>query len=54
MRKRPSSGICIYCGKPTGPADHWTQTRRHTYIFWHYRCWVDLERFYDERRKKNG
>ena len=46
--RRPKEGLCIYCGKPA--TEHWTKTKRGTYIFWHYKCWVNIERYYQEQR----
>lgn len=34
MRK-PKTGYCLYCGGPCGPSDHYTKTRRGTYVFFH-------------------
>lgn len=52
MRK-PKTGFCLYCGGPCGPSDHYTKTRRGTYIFFHFNCWAKTERFYAERREKD-
>lgn len=53
--RRPTVGQCIYCGKTTGPEDHWLKTKRGSYIYFHYNCWVDIEKYYQEkRREQNG
>ena len=50
--KKPKTGFCLYCGGPCGPSDHYTKTRRGTYVYFHFNCWAKTERFYEDRRCK--
>lgn len=51
MRIKP--GFCLYCGGPCGPSDHFTKTKRKTYVWYHFNCWAKTQRFYEEQRRKD-
>lgn len=48
--RRPKKGPCIYCGAPA--SEHWVKSKRGYYIFFHYTCWLDIEKYYQEKRRE--